>query len=112
MPKLRSKPLTAGRAPDELRNPDHAVWRSARATVEWMDRAGMDRRGRTFADDAPLTRHHVVARLWALEAGLTRDLANGSAWPDWSAMRAAGIPADSGARILERMTTAGVTVGQ
>lgn len=108
MPRLKSKAAREGSAPEELRNPDHAVWRSARAAAEWLDRAGLGLHDLTAS--APLTRHHDAAIMWARAKGLTRVLSTGASWPDWAAMRAAGIPADSGARLVEFLGWAGVTV--
>ena len=111
MPKLRSKPLTAGRAPDELRNPDHAVWTNPRQAAEWMEAHQLPSSVSQMRDLAgPLNRHAHAAESWARSQGMTRIFAGGGVGMDWHRVRAAGISWNSGARVIERLKHAGVTI--
>ena len=105
--------FAAGNTPTELLDVHHAVWTNPRSAAEWMEAHSLQSSVSEMRDLAgPLNRHAHAAKAWAHAQGMTRIFASGGTGIDWHQVRAAGISWDSGARILERMTTAGVTVEQ
>lgn len=108
MPKVRKPEVTSaiGTAPAELRNPDHRIWLSGSQSASWLVRQGLDPLGshrKQFADLLPLSRHHAAVMLWVQSAGLTQSFGSNTKYPDWAAVRAAGIPASGGRRVMAEL---------
>ncbi|KGJ72725.1 hypothetical protein GY21_13540 [Cryobacterium roopkundense] len=58
----------------------------------------------------PLNRHGHAAQQWAHAQGLTTRYPGGGVGIDWHQVNAAGINWASGARIMEKLEHAGVTI--
>lgn len=100
MPRLRTHEMKAGECPAELRDEDHKVWKSAKATAEFIERHSLVVRTRHWgADPLPLQRHHAAAEAWVVSMGHFRTFGQSQyKSPDWAAFTEYGIPMSSLAR--------------
>lgn len=101
----------SGTAPAELLDPHSAVWSDPKHAAQWMEDHHLQSSVSRMRElPGPLNRHHHAAQQWAHAQGMTRTFAGGGVGVDWHQTRAAGIPPAGGARIIERLEHAGVTI--
>ena len=103
--------FASGQTPAELLDAYNAVWTNPRQAAEWMEVHQLQSSVSEMRDLAgPLNRHAHAAKAWAHAQGMTRSFASGGTGIDWHQVRAAGITWNSGARIIEQLSHAGVTI--
>ena len=103
--------FASGQTPAELLDANNAVWTNPRQSADWMEAHSLQSSVSEMRDLAgPLNRHAHAAKAWAHAQGMTRTFATGGVGIDWHQVRAAGISWDSGARLVERLKHAGVTI--
>ena len=103
--------FAAGNTPAELLDANNAVWTNPKRAAEWMEAHNLQSSVSEMRDTpGPLNRHAYAAKAWAHAQGMTRTFASGGTGIDWHQVRAAGISWDSGARIIELLKHAGVTI--
>ena len=103
--------FASSNTPAELLDVHHAVWTNPRQAAEWMEAHNLQSSvSQMRGAPGPLNRHAHAAKAWAHAQGMTRTFAGGGTGIDWHRVRAAGISWDSGARIIELLKHAGVTI--
>ena len=103
--------FAAGNTPAELLDANNTVWTNPKRAAEWMELHSLQSSVSEMRDLAgPLNRHAHAAKAWAHAQGMTRTFASGGTGIDFHQVRAAGITWDSGARLVEQLSHAGVTI--
>lgn len=109
--RKRAESRFEGGAPVELTDAQHPVWSTVESTQAWLHRLGMkpDRR----LAWGPANRCDMAGLLWALSAGVTRDVSwSTQAQPDLGRLRSLGVRGGfgGGEATAERFAYAGVAL--